>query len=107
MAEQEPSLLRADGPVSAPRRADGDNDPTAPTEAKPVKTKVEAKPEPKAIKVESRDSRRPAQVVQVVGFWKRALAATVDLAIVIPTALLITWLASKITGVRLPSGNIK
>jgi uncharacterized RDD family membrane protein YckC len=54
----------------------------------------------------STDGRR-APVVHVVGFWKRAIAACVDLAIVIPTALAVTFLASKITGVRLPSEKLR
>ena len=36
------------------------------------------------------NARREAPTVHVVGFWKRAVAAVVDLAIVIPVALLIT-----------------
>ena len=49
---------------------------------------------------------RNAPVVHVVGFWKRAVAAFVDLAIVVPTALLVTLIVSKISGVRLPSSNL-
>jgi len=40
--------------------------------------------------------------VHVVGFWKRLVAAIIDLAIVIPSALLITIIVSKIAGVHLP-----
>jgi uncharacterized RDD family membrane protein YckC len=54
----------------------------------------------------ARPSQRNAPVVHVVGFWKRAVAAFVDLAIVIPTALLVTLIVSKISGVRLPSNNL-
>ncbi|MBA2544722.1 MAG: RDD family protein [Deltaproteobacteria bacterium] len=54
----------------------------------------------------STDGRR-APVVHVVGFWKRAIAACVDLAIVIPTAMLVTFLASKVSGVRLPSEKLR
>ena len=53
----------------------------------------------------ARPSLRNAPVVHVVGFWKRAVAAFVDLAVVIPTALLVTWIASKISGVQLPSSR--
>lgn len=54
-----------------------------------------------------RPSRREAPSVFVVGFWKRAAAAAIDLAIVIPAALLITLIVSKIAGVHLPPRNIK
>jgi uncharacterized RDD family membrane protein YckC len=51
--------------------------------------------------------RREAPTVHVVGFWKRAVAAAIDLAVIIPVALLVTWLASKIAGVHLPPSNLK
>ena len=54
-----------------------------------------------------RPSRREAPTVFVVGFWKRAAAAAIDLAIVIPAALLITLIVSKIAGVHLPPKNMK
>jgi uncharacterized RDD family membrane protein YckC len=54
-----------------------------------------------------RPSRREAPSVFVVGFWKRAAAAAIDLAIVIPAALLITLIVSKIAGVHLPPKNMK
>jgi uncharacterized RDD family membrane protein YckC len=51
--------------------------------------------------------RREAPSVYVVGFWKRLLAATVDLAIVIPAAVVMTLIVSKIAGVHLPPSNLK
>ena len=51
-------------------------------------------------------ARREAQTVQVVGFWKRTVAAAIDFAIVIPAALLVTLLVTKIAGVHLPPSNI-
>ena len=43
----------------------------------------------------------------MVGFWKRFAAAVVDLAIVIPSALLLTLIISKVAGVHLPPSNLK
>ena len=54
-----------------------------------------------------RPGRREAPTVHVVGFWKRAAAAVIDLAIVVPAALLITYIVSKIGGVHLPPKNMK
>ena len=51
--------------------------------------------------------RRDAPTVHVVGFWRRAAAAVIDLAIIIPIALIITWIVSKIAGVHLPPSNLK
>ena len=54
-----------------------------------------------------RPSRREAPTVHVVGFWKRAVAALIDLGIIVPVALLVTLIVSKIAGVHLPPKNMK
>jgi uncharacterized RDD family membrane protein YckC len=41
--------------------------------------------------------------VFVVGFWRRLVAAAIDLAIVVPPTLLITLLAGRIAGLHMPS----
>jgi uncharacterized RDD family membrane protein YckC len=46
--------------------------------------------------------RRESSAVYVVGFWRRLLAAAVDLAVVVPAALIVTLIASWITGLHLP-----
>jgi uncharacterized RDD family membrane protein YckC len=51
--------------------------------------------------------RREATTVHVVGFWRRLVAAAIDLALVIPAALFITVIASRITGVHLPPSNLR
>lgn len=51
--------------------------------------------------------RGQAPTVFVVGFWKRLAAATIDLLVIGPAALLITLIASKIAGVHLPPSNLK
>lgn len=61
----------------------------------------------RAVEPPPRPSRREAPSVHVVGFWKRFAAAIVDLAIVIPSALLLTLIISKIAGVHLPPSNLK
>jgi uncharacterized RDD family membrane protein YckC len=48
-------------------------------------------------------SRRDAAAVHVVGFWFRLVAAAIDLAIVLPAAVLIAMLASWATGLHLPT----
>lgn len=48
----------------------------------------------------------PAPLVYVRGFWSRGLAALVDLAIIVPLALALGWLAGKLAGVGLPPMNI-
>jgi uncharacterized RDD family membrane protein YckC len=54
-----------------------------------------------------RPSKREAPSVWVVGFWKRLIAALIDVAIVVPAALLVILLVSKIAGVQLPQRNMK
>ena len=68
--------------------------------------------EPEREDLDERPARPPmpsraAATVHVVGFWKRAIAALVDLAVIIPAALVITWIVSKIAGVHLPPSNLR
>jgi uncharacterized RDD family membrane protein YckC len=44
--------------------------------------------------------------VYVVGFWRRLAAAAVDGAIVIPAALVVTLIASRLAGVHMPPSNL-
>ena len=86
MSEGEPALLRdqAEGPK------DPEPSPAIATPAPPV-----------------RPSRREAPAVYVVGFWKRLAAALIDTAVIVPAALLITLIASKVAGVHLPPSNLR
>jgi len=84
MAEREPALLRDQAEGSK-----GSGTPAVESAA-PV-----------------RPSRREPPAVHVVGFWKRLAAAAVDLAIVIPAALIVTLIASKVAGVHLPPSNLQ
>lgn len=83
MAETEPSMLRdpAEGPALS--------GPPPGAELAPLA----APPRPLA---------RQVPVVHVVGFWKRAAAAAIDLAAVLPLAALIVLVVGKIAGVALP-----
>ena len=51
-------------------------------------------------------SKRQAAEVFVVGFWKRSIAAVIDLAIVLPAALAITALVTKIAGIHMPPSKM-
>ena len=86
MSEAEPAVLK-------------DAEPTAPVEA--------PKPEPKPRAATPRPLKREAATVYVVGFWKRLIAAAVDAFVVVPVALLITLIVSKLAGVHLPASNLK
>ncbi len=55
---------------------------------------------------ELRLQARAAPTVYVVGFWRRFAGAMIDLAVIIPCALLITLIVSKIAGVHLPPSNL-
>jgi len=52
-------------------------------------------------------SKREAPSVYVVGFWKRLAAAMIDFFVILPVAMLITFIVSKIANVHLPAKNIK
>jgi uncharacterized RDD family membrane protein YckC len=89
MSETEPALLRDQ---VREQTGDGQREPAPPVRTTPT-------PEPRP--------QRNAPVVHVVGFWKRAAAAIVDLAIVIPTALVLSWIVGAITGIALPPSNLR
>ena len=44
--------------------------------------------------------RRGATTVTVVGFWRRLGAGLIDLAVIVPVALIATWLVGLIIGIR-------
>lgn len=92
MSEREPAVL-VDEPVGTP---------PAGVAAPPVRARDAAGPP-----MQRAVGRREAPPVYVVGFWKRLAAALVDFAIIVPVALIITFLVSKISGVHLPAKNLK
>ena len=80
MSEREPAVLRDLSPAAPPPMAS----PTSHTRAATPLAK------------------REAPVVHGIGFWKRAVAAAIDLSIVVPSALIVTWVVSKLAGIHLP-----
>lgn len=44
----------------------------------------------------------PEATIYVAGFWRRAGAGLIDLAIVLPVAALLTWIVGRVVGLRLP-----
>lgn len=96
MSDTEPSLLRdsAEGPARAPAESGATpSPPTGPRSTPPAAAPALEPPRPLG---------RQAPVVHVAGFWKRALAAAVDLAVVVPLAALLVLVVGKIAGVALP-----
>jgi uncharacterized RDD family membrane protein YckC len=89
MSEREPAVLR-DEPAHDPPGATAT--PSSSANAAPVL---------------QRSSRKDAPSVWVVGFWKRLAAALVDLGVVVPAALLVIFIASKVAGIRLPARNMQ
>jgi uncharacterized RDD family membrane protein YckC len=87
MPEREPAVLR-DVPAAA--------DPPADPPAEPARPRPAASPNGAAA--------ARGESVYVVGFWRRLVAGLVDLAIILPVALLLTLVAGKLAGVRAPAG---
>ena len=92
MSEREPAVLR-DDPAAAATTAASSTAAEAPRPSQPALQRPSAK--------------REAPSVHVVGFWKRLAAGLVDLAVIVPVALLITFIVSAIADVHLPARNIK
>ncbi len=53
-----------------------------------------------------RPARAQPQTVYVRGFWRRLAAGLIDLGVVLPTALVLGWVASKLSGVGMPAMNM-
>src|SRR6266568_3041499 len=60
-------------------------------------------PEPPAVSRVAPLPRDSGHTVYVAGFWRRAVAALVDAAVVAPLAIAVVWAASRLTGLTLPS----
>jgi uncharacterized RDD family membrane protein YckC len=91
MSEREPAVLR-DEPQAA---------------AAPAASAAAATPKPSQPVLQRPTSRREASSVYVVGFWKRLAAAAIDFFVILPVAMIITWIVSKVADVHLPAKNIK
>jgi uncharacterized RDD family membrane protein YckC len=104
MADREPALLTGgSGDDRLPATGGSGSEPA------PASTPEPATAREPAVARETLPPRprREAASVFVVGFWRRLAAAMIDLAIVLPCALLITVIASRITGVQLPPSNLR
>jgi uncharacterized RDD family membrane protein YckC len=100
MSEREPAVLRDEPAVAAT--------PAAATSAATTATATPPPPpRPSQPMLQRPTSRREAPSVYVVGFWKRLVAATIDFFVVLPVAMLITFIVSKVANVHLPAKNIK
>ncbi|HTE50614.1 MAG TPA: RDD family protein [Kofleriaceae bacterium] len=53
----------------------------------------------------ARGGRSAAPTFYVAGFWRRVAAGIIDLAVLAPVMLLLTWLAAVVTGIHLPPAN--
>jgi uncharacterized RDD family membrane protein YckC len=51
--------------------------------------------------------RSATSTVAVAGFWRRLGGAGIDAAIILPVALLLTWIASAIAGIHLQPGKTR
>lgn len=52
-----------------------------------------------------RGGRSAAPTFHVAGFWRRLAAGIIDLALLAPVMLFLTWLAAVVTGIELPPAN--
>jgi uncharacterized RDD family membrane protein YckC len=87
MSDREPALLGPSGDVRIEEEPVASRHPTPPPGRTPVPTRL----------------RREPASVHVVGFWRRLVAAAIDLAVVVPATLIVTLIAGRITGLHMPS----
>lgn len=109
MSDREPAFLGTDGSVeggfapqqTAPSQSYPGYPPGPPASGPAVPFAPSFAPSPTQAA-----TRGQAPTVYVNGFWRRAVAAAVDLAIVLPIAALLGWIASAVSGVGLPAMKI-
>jgi uncharacterized RDD family membrane protein YckC len=92
--DEDAAVPGGDGGEAAPAPDDGSGEaaPGEPATARPVARQTPA----------ARRSPGQGPVFYVAGFWRRLVAAAVDLAIILPVALVLGWIAGAITGVHVP-----
>jgi uncharacterized RDD family membrane protein YckC len=120
--DREPALLRDDAGGSTPGADDGDGAqktgralhasgvlPVAAAMASAVRSDADRSVGGGrgASASASRAGSHSAQSVHVAGFWRRLGAALIDLGIIAPVSLILTWLASLIAAVELPPSRMR
>jgi uncharacterized RDD family membrane protein YckC len=51
-------------------------------------------------------SKRNGETVYVVGFFRRLVAASIDAAVIVPAALVLSWIAGFIVNVHMPKSRL-
>lgn len=107
MSEREPSKTqeKPDGLVSgaAPDAAAGPSTASAAGDAEPRSRA--ASQAGNAARSAGRSGRAAAPTFYAAGFWRRLGAAIVDVAVILPVALILSWLAGQLAGVHLPESR--
>lgn len=115
MSEREPALLgdeprgerddedSREGRAEAEPQADAEPEPEPDAEAEPdAEPEPEPEPKPEPAPRPAARSRAEAKRFHAAGFWIRFLASLLDLAVIVPVALLLSWLIGKIAGYGMP-----
>lgn len=93
MLEREPSMSRGQPNSASAKSAAGARSADA------------GPPATAASRASGRPARSSGPTFYAAGFWHRLGAALIDLAIIVPVALVLAWLSGKITGVALPASR--
>src|SRR5690348_1624939 len=88
MSEREPAVLRDEPAGAGASAGHGRQRPTPPVLSRP-------------------SGKREAPSVYVVGFWQRFAAAAIDFVVILPVAMLVTFIVSRAADVHLPARSIK
>lgn len=103
--DKEPGILTGDPRDSAERAAEPEPDPEPAVAVDPAPA---AEPPPSApLRKPTAPLRKKtsAPTFHVAGFWRRLGAALVDLAIIVPVAYILCWLAGTVAGISLPDSR--
>ena len=93
-------------PDAEPRAGEREGNQASPAghESNPYGRQVPP-PRPAPREPSRRGSRSAAPTFYVAGFWRRLAAGLIDITVLAPVMLLLTWLAAVVTGIHLPPAN--
>ncbi len=77
------------------------------TDAPPTSKDTSPAPQKPAAKASAGRSARSAGKFYVSGFWRRGLAACIDLAVLLPVSILLCKVAGALTGLGLPASRVQ
>lgn len=106
MSEREPSFLTGAPPATGPRPA-ASGPPVGSFIGDPRLGRRSSSAPPPVGDPQARAARNAAPTYHAAGFFRRLAGAAIDLLVLAPVCLVLTWLAGKLTSLQLPPARYR